>query len=297
MKVTPRLQPAIATLCFVLCLLTACREQRQAPLPDHPRLTPKVAFVDVNFFSSALQRDMPYRVVLPFGYAERKQILPVVYLLHGGGGGFRDWTNYSDVAHYAEQGLILVMPEGESSYYMNSTGNPQDRYEDYIVKDLIADVEKRFPASNSRNRRAIIGVSMGGYGAIVLALKHPGLFALAAGLSPALDVPTRPFSIKRISQWRRHRSIFGAWNGKMQQANDPYPLARAADPGKTPYIFLSCGRQEGLLPANRKFASILQQRQLAYEFHIAPGGHDWNQWNQLLPRLFETLADHLNTNV
>lgn len=297
MKTAPRLRSARIPLFLVLCLVTACREKREAPSPDHPRLTPQVTLVDVNFFSTALKRDMPYRVVLPSGYVERKQIFPVVYVLHGGGGGFRDWTNYSDVGDYAERGMILVMPEGESSYYMNAAGHPQDRYEDYVVKDLIADVEKRFPAASDRNGRAIIGNSMGGFGAIVLALKHPNLFAFAAGLSPAVDVPTRPFSIKRISQWRHHRSIFGSWNGQTQQANDPYLLARAADPAKVPYIFLSCGQQEGLLPANRRFASVLKQRQFAYEFHVAAGGHDWNQWNQSLPMLFGTLTDHLNTKI
>ena len=74
----------------------------------------------------------------------------MVYLLHGGGGGFRDWSNYSDVARFAEAGLLLVMPEGESSYYTNAVDPPQDRYEDYIVHDLIADVESRFPVATGR---------------------------------------------------------------------------------------------------------------------------------------------------
>lgn len=84
---------------------------------------------------------MHYRVLLPEKIAA-EQKFPVVYLLHGGGGGFRDWSNYSDVTRYAQQGLILVMPEGNSSYYMNSVDHPQDRYEDYMVHDLIADVEQ-----------------------------------------------------------------------------------------------------------------------------------------------------------
>jgi putative tributyrin esterase len=82
---------------------------------------------------------MPYRAVLPAQIASGQK-LPVVYLLHGGGGGFHDWSNYSGVAQYAERGLILIMPEGNSSYYTNSVDHPQDRYEDYIVHDLIADV-------------------------------------------------------------------------------------------------------------------------------------------------------------
>lgn len=290
------LRSSSAWLCLVVSLVIGCsRKNEDVQPPDHPRLTPNVTMVDVRFFSQSLQREIPYRVVLPANFMTGKTKLPVIYLLHGGGGGFRDWTNYSDVARYAEQGLILVMPEGQSSYYVNSVTHPQDRYEDYIVKDLIADVEQRFHvAAKAREQRAIAGVSMGGYGAITLALKHPDLFIFAAGLSSALDVPTRPFSIKRISQWRGHRAIFGPWNGSVQHQNDPYVLARTVDPGKMPFLFLACGQQEGLLPANRKFVSILTQRGFRYEFHAGSGNHDWNQWNARLPVLFDALLKRLN---
>ena len=78
---------------------------------------------DVTFHSASLNRDMPYRVVMPANIPHRIR-LPVVYLLHGGGGSFRDWSNYSDVARFAERGLILVMPEGDESYYTNSAEHP-----------------------------------------------------------------------------------------------------------------------------------------------------------------------------
>lgn len=77
---------------------------------------------------------------------------------------------------------------------------------------------------------------MGGYGAVALALKHPDLFVFAGGLSSALDVPTRPFSIKRIGQWRDYRAIFGPWKSNAGRENDPYTLARAADPAQGPYL-------------------------------------------------------------
>ena len=234
---------------------------------------------------------MQYRIVLraSFGAGEK---LAVVYLLHGGSGNFRDWTHYSDVARFAERGLILVMPEGDDSYYTNSAGKPQDRYEDYIVKDLIADVEGRFPASDGSGR-AIVGVSMGGFGAVKLALQHPAMFSFAAGISSALDVPSRPFSIKRPLQWRFHRSIFGPWGGQTQHDNDPFVLVGAADPKQVPYFFLTCGEQEGLLPANRQFAKLLEQRHFRYDFQPGPGGHNWNQWNKLLVNVFERLSNYL----
>jgi S-formylglutathione hydrolase FrmB len=210
-------------------------------------------------------------------------------LLHGGGGGYRDWSNYSDVARFAERGLILVMPEGESSYYVNAVERPADRFEDYMTKDLIADVEAKFPVASGRENRAIVGISMGGFGAVVLSLKHAELFAFAGALSPALDVPSRPFSIKRVGQYRQHRAIFGPWGSPTRHANDPYILAHSSDPATVPYLFLSCGEQEGLLPANRRFAAVLQHRGFRYEFHVGPGGHDWNQWNRRLPDLFQGL--------
>jgi putative tributyrin esterase len=279
-------------LCAVVSILGACHKESQQP-SDSPQLTPKVAMRDVTFHSKALQRDMTYRVVMPSDLASTKK-LRTVYLLHGGGGGFRDWTNYSDVAKYAERGLILVVPEGDSSYYANAAERPQDRYEDYIVKDLIEDVESKFSAASNREDRAIVGVSMGGFGAINLAMHHPELFAFAGGISAALDAPSRPFSMKRMEQWHRFRAIFGTWEGPVQKNNDPFLLVRSADVENAPYFFLTCGEQEGLLGPNRRFASLLQQRHFQYEFHTAPGDHNWKQWDEWLPKLFDSLEGRLH---
>ena len=284
-----------AALLLVGLGLASCSKNSQPPPPDHPRLTSGVKMIDVTFHSAALNRDMPYRAILPVSIATNQK-LPVIYLLHGGGGGFHDWSNYSDVAGYAERGLILVMPEGNSSYYTNSADRPQDRYEDYIVQDLISDVEQRFPASSGRTHRAIAGVSMGGFGSVVLALKHSDLFVFAGGLSSALDVPSRPFSIKRIGQYRQHSSIFGPWVSTRRRASDPFVLARSADPAQTPYLFLTCGDQEGLLPTNRRFAAMLQARHFSYELHTVAGGHDWNQWSRNLPALMKSVLSHIKSD-
>lgn len=238
---------------------------------------------------------MQYRVILPAPLAA-DQKYPVLYLLHGGGGDFRDWSNYSDVDRLAEHGLILVMPEGHSSYYSNAADPPEDRYEDYVTKDLLADVELKFPAIPNRSIRAVVGVSMGGFGVIKLALVHPELFTFAGGLSPALDVPSRPFSLRRLEQWNRHRAIFGPWRGTLQQRNDPFLLIKSADSGKTPYIFLTCGEQEGLLPTNRQFAALLDKFHFRFEYHTARGNHDWNQWNSSLPTLSQSLSQHFFQN-
>jgi putative tributyrin esterase len=280
-------------LAAILATNAGCHKGSEQPLPDHPRLTPKVILRDVTLHSSSLSRGMLYRVLMPAATPPGIK-LPVVYLLHGGGGGnFRDWSNYSDVARFAEQDLLLVMPDGDESYYTNSAERSQDRYEDYIVNDLVSDVESRFPVASGRANRAIAGLSMGGFGAVKLALKHPELFVFAGGLSSAVDVPSRPFSIHRIGQWRHHASIFGPAGSSTRRDNDPFVLARNVDPTRVPYLFLSCGDKEGLLATNQSFAKILGERKFRYEFHIVPGGHSWGQWNARLDDLFSSLKQHL----
>lgn len=281
-------------LAAVSILSASCGRNEPPEKPDHPRLTPNVTLRDVSFRSAALNRDMPYRVILPTNLsAERK--LPVVYLLHGGGGGFRDWSNYSDVAHFAESGFLLVMPEGGSSYYTNAVDPPQDRYEDYIVKDLIPDVEARFHTGGGRVNRAIIGISMGGFGAVKIAFHHPDLFAFVGGLSSAIDAPRRAFTIRRLQQSRHFNAIFGPTGSSNRRDNDPLELVRTANPDAAPYFFLTCGEEESLLPPNREFAALLAQRHFKYEFHTVHGAHNWDQWNSWLPMLFRKLGEQFKS--
>src|SRR5438045_3582531 len=151
----PRVTSHLLTCATLTWLLLGCSKQ-SGPLPDHPRLTTNVTMRDVAFRSAALDRDMQYRVVLPATIVPGRK-LPAVYLLHGGGADFHSWTNDSDVSRFAEKGLVLVMPEGNSSYYVNASERPQGRFEDYIVNDLIADAESKFPIAVDRDHRAVIG--------------------------------------------------------------------------------------------------------------------------------------------
>jgi len=282
-------------IAFALIPWLACHRQQPASQPDQPRLTPNVTVRDVTFRSAALGRDMQYRVFLPVT-TTTGQKLQTLYLLHGGGGGFRDWSNYSDVAHFAQSGLLLIMPEGGSSYYANAVDPQQDRYEDYIVKDLISDVESKFPVAAGRANRAIVGVSMGGFGAVNLALRHPDLFVFVGGISSAIDVPRRAFTIRRLQQSRRYNAIFGPSGSQTRRENDPFVRVRTVNPDTAPYFFLTCGEQEGLLPANREFAALLTKLQFKHEFHTVHGSHDWNQWNAWLPELFSSLTKHLQAH-
>lgn len=251
-----------------------------------------VVMRDMRFYSQALGREMPYRVYLPQDAAagHARAPLPVVYLLHGKGQDFREWSNYSEVSAYAARGMILVMPEGGSSYYQNAVERPQDRYEDYLARDLTADVEGRFPARRDRAGRAVAGVSMGGFGALKLALSHPEEYAFAGALSPPVDVPERGFTLRRAGEWWDHREIFGPMGSEARRERDLFALVQSAKPDEVPTICLTAGEQEALLGPDRRFAEELKRSGLAYEFYIRTGGHGWGQWNAQIPGCFEPLT-------
>lgn len=288
MKKVQILRSTLIALGLVALFLAGCRGP-QSPQADHPRLAPGVAVQDVSFFSAALQRQMPYRVFLPAKLVPGKK-LPVVYLLHGGNGNFRDWSNRSDVSQYAARGLILVMVQGDFSYYQNAAQKPEDKYEDYLLNDLISDVEARFPAAKGRENRAIIGISMGGFAVARLALSRPELFSFVGALSPSIDVCQRRFHLK---EWWRLTKIFGAVGSKTRTMSDPFLLVQSANPVVTPYTYLTVGEQEPLLEPNRRFAARLREYHFAYEFHTKPGGHDWGEWDSQVPGCIESLLRHL----
>ena len=280
-----RLLPVIVAAGF----FCACRST--AP-PDCPQIAADVAMQDVTFYSPSLARQMPYRVFLPANRMPAAK-LPVVYLLHGGGSDYRSWSDNSGVSQYALRGLILVMPEGGDSYFMNEVERPSERYEDYITKDLVADVEGRFPARKDRAGRAIVGISMGGFAAVKYAFSHPDTYAFVGALSPSIDVPFRHYSFRRIGQWWKFRNIFGPVDSEERAARDPSTLIRTANAQSVPFIYLTAGRQEPLLGPNRQFAALLKRYGVAFEFHTAPGWHDWSQWNAQIPGCFARLFQQL----
>jgi S-formylglutathione hydrolase FrmB len=279
---------------LLVIFATACHHSAPAQA-DRPYVAASVTMKDITFHSVALNREMPYRVFLP-AHVEPSATLPVVYLLHGGNGSFRDWSNDSKVSIYASQGLILVMPEGEFSYYMNAVEKPSDRFEDYTFTDLIADVESRFPAAGTRDKRAVIGISMGGFAAIKIALTRPELFGFVGAFSPSIDITHRRFNIRRWGEWQRVRTIFGPWGSEGRRSRDPITLVKSADPTKVPYIYLTAGQNEPLLNPDRAFADRLRSLHFEHEFHSKPGGHDWNEWNSQIAGCFESLSLHIAKN-
>jgi len=248
---------------------------------------------DVTFRSASLNRDMPYRIYLPQKYAQSGSRFPVLYLLHGIYGNFKDWDTQSHLRQYAQNlDLIIVMPDGGNNWYVNSATVAQNRYEDYIVNDLIAEVNGRYRTIASRDSRAIAGLSMGGYGSLNLALKHAELFSFAGSLSGALNAPS-DLGPRQLEFQVSLLEAFGPPGSTARNENDVFLRLKQADVSRLPYIYLACGDSDAFSDLNRQFAAQLLAEHAHYEAHDAPGGHDWKFWDksirEMLPVLMRTL--------
>jgi putative tributyrin esterase len=235
---------------------------------------------------------MHYRILLPATYGEGGRY-PVLYLLHGIYGDYKNWDTLTDLENYARNlKLIIVMPDGDDSWYTNSATVPADKFEDYIVKDLIAEIDEKYKTIRERHARAIAGLSMGGYGAIKFALKYPDLFVFSGGLSGALDAPD---DLDRLRPEFREKllEVFGAEGSGTRTANDIFILLRDHPPSIPPYFYLACGNSDSFLETNRTFSKQLSSQKIEYEYHETPGGHTWEYWDGQLRRMLEAIARKL----
>ena len=139
----------------------------------------------------------------------------------------------------------------------------------------------------------MIGISMGGFAAIKLALTRPELFIFVGAFSPSVDAPSRHFNIKRPGEWWRFRTIFGPPGSESRRSRDPFALIKTADPAMTPYIYMTAGDNEPLLEPDRRFAARLKELHFGFEFHVKSGGHDWGEWNSQIPGCFDSLLQHM----
>lgn len=248
--------------------------------------------------SSALGRAMTYRVLLPEGYETSVKRYPVLYLLHGLGGDYKDWTTRTNLAEYSRTlPLIIVMPDGENQWYVNAA-DATARFEDYILTDLPADVVLKFRTINSRYGRAIAGLSMGGYGALKMAMKRPGAFSVAASFSGAFGVAREGELEPLIGKIEAERlqKIFGPAGSQTRKENDLFTLASAVKPAGAPYLYIDCGTGDNaLLAANREVVAALHKAGAAYEYHEVAGAHSWDYWDrrirEFLPLLMRRLAN------
>jgi S-formylglutathione hydrolase FrmB len=259
--------------------------------------------------SGALGKELKYAVQLPPSYEnDSKRRYPVLYFLHGmfgNEGEFEHRGIAATVAKLRAEGkvgdFIIVAPAGENSFYLN--GKNGVRYEDAIVKDLIPYIEKTYRALGTRDGRAIQGISMGGWGALMLALKYPQMFSSVTTHCAALfvELPT-PTGDDRRSQFmlRLIGNIFGLPpDEEFFRSVNPFYIAvsnAAAIKKSGLAIYFDCGDRDryGFFESNRAFDEKLTQLGIKHEFHLFPGDHGWEYMRSVADHSYAFLWQSFN---
>ena len=223
--------------------------------------------------SQAMDKEVPVTVILPNAYHSMEQ-MPVVYLLHGHGDNNTAWDVKGNAAALADQyNVILVMPDGgKNSWYWDSPVDASYKYETFVAKELIAYIDSHYKTKADRTARAITGLSMGGHGAMYLAIRHQELFGAAGSTSGGVDI--RPFpnnweipsllgtQEEHPENWERHTVI------NLVPQLQPNALRIAID----------CGVGDFFFKVNCNLHDKLTEHKIPHDFYQRPGGHTWGYW-------------------
>jgi S-formylglutathione hydrolase FrmB len=237
-----------------------------------------------TFRSAALGRDVAYAVQLPPSYGTGDRRYPVLHVLHGLFEG-PDFWEQRGLPRILEElwrsgnipEMIVVAVDGDNSFFVNG---PLGAYEDLVTRDAPAHVEATYRAVAGREGRALLGISMGGYAALRIALSHPEAYrAVAAHSAMVLEsVPTAAAGAGRWHMAAFNRAFGDPIDAALWAANDPLAGAPRADPGKTPALYFDCGSSDryGLFKGNEELHRRLQGRGVAHEFALRPGDHGYD---------------------
>jgi enterochelin esterase-like enzyme len=247
--------------------------------PDAPVQSPYVGPLagqlrEGHFFSHALARDMAYFVYLPPGYGDPEFLFATLYLLHGNSGDKEEWVAYGlidtvdrMIADGAIDPLVVVLPQGDFSYWVNLVPNGPN-YGDYLTEDLVGHIDATYRVLADAEHRAIGGLSMGGTGALIRAFRAPEVFGVVGAHSPALPQEgERPF----------------LGRGRQFERRDPIALAEQAEELEALRIWVDVGDEDDWLPRAEVLDEVLSARDIDHEFHIFPGEHWGGYWSEHLP--------------
>lgn len=244
-----------------------------------------MALLDVHFESPAINKQSSMRVLIPPGNGP----FPVLYLLHGLSDDHTIWSRCTNLERYLQGlALIVVMPDGHRSFYVNDSRSGGLHYEDHLTRDVVGFCDRVFPTIPERHARAVAGLSMGGYGAIMLALKNPDLFGVAVSHSGCLDFGHRP--LDRMDNCQALADALGSRYDCFKLAST---LNRTA-PQRLPALRLDCGTEDGLLEHSRRFHAHLSRAGIAHEYAEHPGAHNWAYWDAHIQETIPFVMRHVS---
>jgi S-formylglutathione hydrolase FrmB len=247
-----------------------------------------MAFARIDYHSRSLQKASSVSVVFPDNPATPRP-WSAFYLLHGLSDDDTIWMRRTSIERYVEGlPLVVVMPDGGRGWYTNAQIGYA--YEDDLIRDVVGLIDRTFPVRAERAGRAIGGLSMGGYGAVKLGLKHHELFVSVNSHSGALGILQvdwrKSDRIKDIAV--ELERIFGtAGKGGPE---DPFGIVEKLDHGRIPALRIDCGRDDFLIDQNRSFHRHLESMHIPHEYAEFSGEHNWPYWDQ---HVQEAIAFHV----
>lgn len=232
-----------------------------------------MAFATIHYHSHSLQKASAFNVVFPDD-ANVPRPWAVFYLLHGLSDDHTIWERRTSIERYVNGlPLVVVMPDGGRGWYSNAAEG--FAYENDLIRDVMGLVDRTFPVKAERSGRCIGGLSMGGYGAIKVGIKHHDKFASANSHSGAVGIFHDPERVKTLGP--EFARIFG--KTPSDGPEDPFALVKSVDHGLLPAMRLDCGTSDFLLDQNRAFHKHLDSLHIAHEYEEFPGGHEWSYWD------------------
>lgn len=297
-----KLSRILFSIALLLTSAVGCSSKRV--LPDNPGPFQRYT-EDLVMHSEILGTDIKFCVLLPESYRDdSSRSYPVVYMLHGYGDNHNSWngkylhanTKIQSLESKGLSEMIYVFPEGFTSYYCNYY-NGKYNYMDMFVNEFVPYVDKSFRTVADKEHRALTGYSMGGFGAMVLAEKHPEVFGCSAPLSMSFRTDAQ-YMTESAGGWDgQWGKIFGGIGQYGQARLTDYYLAHNPyrqfcnanrDALESVHWFFTCGDdEEQLLVANDSLHVILRDRDFRHEFRVANGAHTSSYWmealNEVLP--------------
>ncbi len=247
-------------------------------IPLFVHFTVNAASVDtVSIYSQSMHRSFRCVVILPDSYKKKGRTLryPTVYLLHGWSGAYNNWINrVPQLREHADNfQLMIVCPEGGfSSWYLDSPVDSTMKHETYVAVEVPAYIDAHFRSIKNRKARAITGLSMGGHGALLIALHHPGFFGACGSMSGLVDLNSSVNKydlIKRLGDTATHADNWEKYS--IINLVENYPKDSLA-------MMIDCGTEDGFFSINHLLHEKMLQLKIPHDYVERPGKHDWAYW-------------------
>ena len=265
------------------------------------------AIESLSIQSKILGKEVKYSIYLPAGYETSQRRFPVLYLLHGYSDDETGWTQFGEVQKIASETIvsggatemIIAMPDAGVSWYINDAVG-KVRFEDFFVNEFIPAIDSLYKTRAKKQYRAVAGLSMGGYGALIYGMKHPDLFAACAPLSAAVWNDDHITSLP-ANDWKRYKfnELFGSnLDGKARltdtwNKNAILKLAATTPVEKLNQVrfYIDCGDDDFLIKGNMDLHALLSDRKVNHEFRVRDGAHNWTYWRTALPEVLKFVTE------